>query len=204
MNFLSTTAAIDEAFTTAISQFFGGLFSIMAIGWILGILFLFAIVAAITWIVKKVWNAGTNKTQKQSKQHNQWTDDWVYNASARQNNRYEYSDPVKTPKWTYNERARMWVDEDQLEQERHKRAYEENRRKWQAYEAAEAKKEEERQRAREVQNEIERHQKAVMAEINKPIYLTPEEQELAKQIRVERNGPTFEEWKAAREQEGKS
>lgn len=30
----------------------------------------------------------------------------------------------------------------------------------------------------------------------KPVYLTPEEQELAKQIRIERNGPTFEEWKA--------
>lgn len=156
-----------------------------------------SIAALIVWIAKKIWYAGSNNTspKKKSKVHDQWTEDWVYNASARQNNRYEYSDPVKEPKWTYNERARMWVDAEQMEQERHKQAYEENRRRWQAYEEGEA----ERERAIERERQTQREEQRFIDELHRErdsIILTDEEQNLAKQIRVDRSMPSFEEWKA--------
>lgn len=111
--------------------------------------------------------------------------DWLKKAVKRQQNRYEYTDPIKPKQWAYNENARMWVDAEQLEQERHQQAYEENRRKWQAYEAKEAAKEEEQRRVQRV-----------IDEIKKPVCLTEEEKELAKQIHIDRSQPTFEEWKA--------
>ena len=127
------------------------------------------------------------------------SDDWLQNAQERQNARYEYSDPLKPKKgWVYNERARMWVDGDQFDQEQHRIAYEENRRKWEAYRQAEDAKEAERWEAIQEKKRIERHQREVIQEMNN---LTPEEEELAKKIRVDRSKPTFEEWKAARERE---
>lgn len=113
--------------------------------------------------------------------------DWLYRATKRQQARYEYSDPVKPKKWVYNERARMWVDGDQLEEERHRRAYEENRRKWQIYEQKVAEQEAE-----------ERRVQAILDEMHRPIYLTEEEKELAKQIKKDRSQPTYEKWKAAK------
>lgn len=132
--------------------------------------------------------------EKKPKQHDQWTEDWVYNANARQNNRYEYSDPIKEPKWTYNERARMWVDEEQLEEERHRQAYEENRRRWKAYEEEEA----ERERTREQERQLERENAQLIEELHKErkrIILTEEEKELSKKIKVQRSKLSFEEWK---------
>lgn len=155
------------------------------------------VAALIIWIAKKIWYAGNNSAHLKDKPkvHDQWTEDWVHNASARQNNRYEYSDPVKEPKWTYNERARMWVDAEQMEQERHKQAYEENRRRWQAYEEAEAEKERAIERERQAQREEQRFIDELHRERDS-IILTDEEQNLAKQIKIDRSMPSFEEWKA--------
>lgn len=140
-------------------------------------------------------NKGNYPQPRKHKQYDQWTEDWVYNANARQNNRYEYSDPAKEPKWTYNERARMWVDAEQMEQERHKQAYEENRRRWQAYEEAEAEKERAIERERRAQREEQRFIDELHRERDS-IILTDEEQNLAKQIKIDRSMPSFEEWKA--------
>lgn len=183
-------------YLTSISKIFQAAFSFAIIIWIIKVAILIGIVAIITWVIKKIWKAGTEPPErKKNKVHNQRTEDWVYNANARQNNRYEYSDPVKEPKWTYNERARMWVDEEQLEDERHRQAYEENRRKWKAYEAAEA----EREWAREQERQLERENEQVIEALHRErtsIILTEEEKELSKQIKRQRSGPTFEEWKA--------
>lgn len=157
------------------------------------IIFVFIISVLIHLIKKKLESIIKNwlLNRNQKKQHDQWTGDWVTDANARQNNRYEYMDPEKPTKYTYNERARMWVDEEQLEQERHRKAYEENRKRWQEYEEEEIRREREREEARREEQRIQ----AIMDQ-RKHIVLTPEEQELAKQIRIERKGPTFEEWKA--------
>ena len=64
----ASTADIDQALTQAISQALGGVMMLMAIGLIIGLLFLIATVALITWVVKKVWYAGSNRAaQRQQK-----------------------------------------------------------------------------------------------------------------------------------------
>lgn len=132
--------------------------------------------------------------------------DWLSQAQERQNNRYEYSDPAKTqkpkklrhhtwttdgwyydenqkkwigpdyqPEWEYNPKTRMWVNADQLNKKLYREASEKVRQKW----------------------ENLRKEEAELEALRTPIYLTEEEKELAKQIRVDRTQPTYEEWKAA-------
>lgn len=162
------------------------LVGVMIVASILGMIYKAIENKLLSWAERKIQERKAKKTQ-----HDQWTGDWVTDANARQNNRYEYMDPVKPTQYTYNEKARMWVDQEQLEQERHRKAYEENRKRWQEYEADLARREREREEARREEQRIQ----AIMDQ-RKHIVLTPEEQELAKQIRIVRNGPTFEEWKA--------
>lgn len=77
-----------------------------------------AIGAIIYYVVKAYKQNLIHK--KKNKQHDQWTNDWVYNASARQNNRYEYSDPT-WPKdeikwsptgWYWDEKKEKWISPD--------------------------------------------------------------------------------------------
>ena len=126
------------------------------------VLIIVGVVALITWVVKKIWNSGNNQKTKANrpKAHNQWTNDWMQNAQARQNNRYEYTDPIQFQKgekwsptgWYWDDRKEKWIPPDYLNSKANTR-------------------------------------------MREP--LTPEEQELAKQIRIDRSRPTFEEWKAA-------
>ena len=231
---LSTTAAIDEAMTNAIGGLFRGIFSLMAIGWIIGLFVLLGVVALITWVVKKVWNAGNDKGPKvhKHKSHDQWTGDWMQDANARQKNRYEYYDPEWTKdngkwspsgwyydekkgkwippdymdssrntRWEWNERAKMWVDPEQMNREKNEVSYEEIRQRWKDYKKTEEAKEAEIIEAQREKIRIERHQQQALREMNQTVELTPEEKELAKKIRVDRSQPSYEEWKAAREQE---
>ena len=88
------------------------------------ILIIIATAALITWVVKKVWNAGNKNAPKvhKPKPHNQWTDNWAKNASARPNNRNKYTDPVwpKSEKkwsptgWYWDEKKGLWIPPDYL------------------------------------------------------------------------------------------
>lgn len=137
--------------------------------------------------------------------------DWLKDAQKRQNAKYEYSDPVmlktdkkwdpngwyydeekrkwvspdyidssKNTKWEWNERARMWVDPKQMDSQRGEQGYHTVRNKWEEY-----KREEEK-----------------IESLRTQVKLTNEEKELAKQIKIDRSQPSYEEWKAAREREG--
>lgn len=182
---------IIDILTNSLQGIAWKLAGVMIVASILGMVYKTMENKLLSWAEQKIRERKAKKTQ-----HDQWTGDWVTDANARQNNRYEYMDPAQPPQYIYNEKSRMWVDREQLEQEQHRKAYEENRRKWKEYEEEEIRREREREEARRINKEIERHQQAVMEEMRRPIILTPEEQELAKQIRIKRNGPTFEEWKA--------
>lgn len=136
--------------------------------------------------------------------------DWLSQAQERQNNRYEYNDPIKPqktkrlrnrtwttdgwyydedrkkwvgpdyqPDWEYNAKTRMWVDADQLNERRYGEANEQIRQKW----------------------ETLKREEAQLEALRAPVYLTDEEKELAKEIRIDRKGPSYEEWKAARERQ---
>ena len=129
---------------------------------VIRVLILIGTVALITWVVKKIWNGGNNKKPKSNKPkaHNQWTNDWMQNAQARQNNRYEYTDPIQFQKgekwsptgWYWDDKKEKWIPPDYLNSKPNTNMHEQ---------------------------------------------LTPEEKELAKQIRVDRSRPSYEEWKAA-------
>lgn len=159
---LSSTTSIDSVMTKAIGGFLQGIFSLVAISWVIGLLMLVGVVALITWVVKKVWNSEGNKSTKTNKPkaHNQWTNDWIQNAQARQNNRYEYTDPIQFRKgekwsptgWYWDDKKGKWIPPDYMNSKPN-------------------------------------------TNMREP--LTPEERELAKQIRIDRSHPTFEEWKAA-------
>lgn len=98
--------------------------------------------------------------KKQTKQYNQWTNNWMHNANARQNNRYEYTDP----KWSTNEMK--WSPTGWY--------WDDKKKEWIPPDYMNAK-----------------------ANTKIPtVYLTPEEKELAKQIKVDHSRPSFEEWKA--------
>lgn len=132
--------------------------------------------------------------------------DWLSQAQERQNRRYEYNDPVKPkkqkkirnrtwttdgwyfdedqkkwvgpdyqPDWEYNSKTRMWVDADQLNEKRYGEANKQVRQKW----------------------ENLKREEAQLEALRTTVYLTDEEKELAKQIRIDRTQPTYEEWKAA-------
>lgn len=123
----------------------------------------------------------------------QWTPTgWYYDEGKKKWVSPDYRDGRKNTNlptyeaskdWLYNESARMWVDSEQLEQHRHQRAYQENRKRWKDFAEQEA--------------EEKRIQEA-LREQRKPAELTQEEKDLSKQIRPDRAEPSYEEWKAAR------
>lgn len=116
MSFLTTTAAIDDAFTSAFSAALGGLASLMAIGWVIGLIILICTVALITWIVKKVWYAGSDR--KYRKQQKQW--EKAQAKAYKQDKEYQEfqewkkqkKDPSKgfenNPDWYWDEAAQLW------------------------------------------------------------------------------------------------
>lgn len=96
-----------------------------------------------------------------------------------------YVDIDENGRYVYNESAKMWVDKSQCDPQENKRKYEENRKRWTDHERQLAEKEQERLRVEKIFEESRKYPN-----------LTEEEIELAKQIRINRNGPTYEEWKA--------
>ena len=100
--------------------------------------------------------------------------------------------------WVYNESARMWVDPEQMDVAKNRKAIEENRARWKEFQ--------ERERRDEELKELHRIRMAeLQAQIEAtPDYVSPEDLERAKQMYKKQKAeqpPSFEEWKAAREQE---
>ena len=176
---------------------------------------LVGIVALLTWVVKTVWNAGNSgKRDRRNTVHGgrdvsieyrpsdedmKWSPTgWYWDEKKGKwiSPDYEYSQAKK--KWVYNESVRMFVDAEQTDPIKNRAAYERTRQKWQEYREAEEAKDRANWEARQQARERERHYDSVIEEMNKPVYLTPEEQELIKQFRINREMPTYEEWKAAR------
>lgn len=133
--------------------------------------------------------------------------------------------------WAYNESARMWVNPEQLDEEKNRRAYEENRRRWEAFQRSEAELEKRREeRRKNPPNKNERTWYPTGWTLDKdtglweaPDYVSLESDERwkwdpekriwidkEKEARLKRyqerrakegQPPSFEEWKAARQKE---
>ena len=113
----ASTADIDQALTQAISQALGGVMMLMAIGLIIGLLFLIATVALITWVVKKVWYAGSNQEYK--RQQREWKKarkKWkAVQNSATQAERAQAAKEAEidakfanNPDWKWDEKTQLW------------------------------------------------------------------------------------------------
>lgn len=68
MVYLTSTAS--DALTDSIAAGLAAAGTLLAISWVIGLIVLALMVAFITWIVKKVWYAGSNRKYK--KQQKQW------------------------------------------------------------------------------------------------------------------------------------
>lgn len=212
MNTTFLTATLEDTIEAA----FGYTLMYAAFIWLFKLAVVVGVAALIVWIAKKIWYAGSRNNTQNTQQHARseykpsaddmkwsptgwyWDEKkqkWVspdYEKSQAKTNSVENEEK----KWVYNEMARMFVDAEQTDPAKNRAAYERTRQKWQAYKEEEEAKERAEWEVREQEKQRERHYRAVAAEINRPVYLSPEEQELSKQIHLNRDNPTFEEWKA--------
>ena len=104
------TVPIDSTLSEAMGEAIGALGLFVIILMVIGLLILIGVVALITWVVKKVWYAGRKPEHRQEQ-------DWLTQAQMRQQNKYAYSDPVKTqnvqkrnstPKEVYDHTGGKW------------------------------------------------------------------------------------------------
>ena len=114
--FLTTTDAI----TNAIADGLQAAATLVAISWIIGLGILILTVAIITWVVKLVWNAGSNRKYKRQQRNLQirqreW-DTW-YSEQAKRTNQvtnqaqgYVKNGVLYSPTgWRWDEEAKLWV-----------------------------------------------------------------------------------------------
>lgn len=167
-----------------VSEAIGGALMAVLFLWALGIGMLVGVAALITWVVKKVWYADSKPKQKKQKRQKtqRRSDDWLYNAQVRQQKRYEYGDPYFAKK------------QPEPEQKDHKVVFEsgwtwnEKTKLWEppSNASAESKKKWEWDAERQIWVDVEQQKRL----------------ERYKAFREkEGKGPTYEEWKAAREAE---
>lgn len=65
--FLTEVDAINEAFTQLFTELFKLIGVIFAFAVATGLIWLVIVAAIVTWVVKKVWYAGSNKKEKKNK-----------------------------------------------------------------------------------------------------------------------------------------
>lgn len=116
--------SIGKAMTESVSAGLNAMVTLAFYALLVRILIILGVVALITWVVKKVWNAGSVQKPKTHKRkaYNQWTNDWMQNAQARQNNRYEYNDPIQFQKegkwsptgWYWDDKKGKWIPPDYM------------------------------------------------------------------------------------------
>lgn len=172
---------IDAYFTGIIAEFLSNLLSLGFVIFVLGIGTMIGMVALITWVVKKVWNAGNN-SNKTKKEHNPENEDWLTRAKRKEDTKFDYlnshlnSDKggyAGNPKegikwyptgWTYNDKTGKWEPPDYIRKE--------SKDKWRW-------------------------------DTKKGIWIDQEKEERLEKYRKYHEGrpATFEEWKAAREKE---
>lgn len=92
---LTELNSIDAAFTQLFAGIFKMLGALFALAVATGLIWLILVTAIITWVVKKVWYAGSDKKEKKRKRQEE-SDDWLTRAQARQETRFENASPPVT------------------------------------------------------------------------------------------------------------
>ena len=177
-----TSTEIDAYFTDVIAEFLGSLLSLGFVIFVLGIGTMIGMVALITWVVKKVWNAGSGNKKARARKNNHQNEDWLSRAKRKEDTKFDYLNShigsdrggyAGSPKtcvkwyptgWTYNDKTGKWDPPDYIKKE--------SKDKWRW-------------------------------DASKGIWIDQEKEERLEKYRKYHEGqpPTFEEWKAAREKE---
>lgn len=178
MNVTELNNPVSEAMAEAL----GGILTLSFYIIIIRIVIVIGIAALITWVVKKVWNAGNGSKKAKSNRYNHQNEDWLSRAKRKEDTKFNYLNShidsnvggyAGNPKagvkwyptgWTYNDKTGKWDPPDYLRKE--------SKDKWRW-------------------------------DANKGIWIDQEKEERLEKYRKYHEGrpPTFEEWKANREKQ---
>ena len=173
---------LDNHVSEAVAEALSGILTLSFYIIIIRIVILIGIAALITWIVKKVWNAGSSSQKPKIKRYNHQNEDWLSRAQRKEDSKFDYLNShigsdrggyAGNPKtgvkwyptgWTYNDKTGKWDPPDYSRQE--------SKDKWRW-------------------------------DAKKGIWIDQEKEERLEKYKKYHEGqpPTFEEWKAAREKE---
>ncbi|MBQ8237045.1 MAG: hypothetical protein IJZ39_02705 [Oscillospiraceae bacterium] len=126
--FLTAGYTVSNSASDAIAAGLEAAFTLVAILWAIGIVMLIGIVALITWVVKKVWYAGSNREYKRQQkewkrqqkqwrkfqQQQEWEEHQKQTAKAAQRSSTSTEDKfVHNPDWKWDDKAQLWRHKSQ-------------------------------------------------------------------------------------------
>lgn len=125
INFLTSATQAEQELSESLTKTISGLFAIMGISFVFGILILICIVALITWVVKKVWYAGSDREykrqQREWKQQQKEWEKWKKRQDKAEKEAFQKSgvpsSPGNRPEWEKKIAANpdwLWNDETKL------------------------------------------------------------------------------------------
>lgn len=96
MLFLTGTQQMDDVFTEAITSLLKALSALFGLAIATGFIWILIVAALVTWVVKKVWYAGSKKNEPKYRRYKE-NEDWLTRSQRRQEIRFENASPPKAP-----------------------------------------------------------------------------------------------------------
>ena len=94
--FLTATQQMDDVFTEAITSLLKTLSALPGLAIATGFIWILIVAALVTWVVKKVWYAGSKKNEPKYRRYEE-NEDWLTRSQRRQEIRFENASPPKAP-----------------------------------------------------------------------------------------------------------
>ena len=94
--FLTATQQMDDVFTEAITSLLKALSALLGLAIATGFIWILIVAALVTWVVKKVWYAGSKKNKPKYRRYEE-NEDWLTRSQRRQEIRFENASPPKAP-----------------------------------------------------------------------------------------------------------
>lgn len=107
MNITALTSS--DMLTESIVKALQATFTLAAIGWIIGLLVLIGTVALITWVVKKVWYAGSNREYRQQRRARRRAERNITSFQAQTHGYVKDGQLYSPTGWRWDEDAKLWI-----------------------------------------------------------------------------------------------
>lgn len=104
-----TTLTSSDMVTESIVKGLQAAFTLAAIGWIIGLLILIGTVALITWVVKKVWYAGSNRRYRKEQKAIRRAERNVTTTQIQVQGYVKNGQLYSPTGWRWDEDAKLWV-----------------------------------------------------------------------------------------------